>query len=113
MEPTDLTIEILKSIRDELRLTRTELSERIDGVSERIDGVSERMDGVSERIDGLRDELSSRIVASEVRTATAITELHGTVREMTNVLRAQHDLRPRLERCERDIVDLRQKLVAR
>ena len=109
MEPTDLTIEILKGIRDEIRMTRTELSERIDGMrdelSGRIDEVSGRIDEVSGRI----DLLSDRVVASEIRTATATTDLAGTVREMTSVLRAQHDLRPRVERCERDIADLRQK----
>lgn len=54
MEPKDLTIEILQSIRDEVRTT--------------------------------------------------------SVREMTSVLRAQHDLRPRIERCERDIDDLKRRI---
>jgi hypothetical protein len=89
MEPTSLTIEILKQIRDEMRLTREELSERIDGVSERIDSVSVSLGA---RIDELRDHM----VESEIRTATAITDLSGTVRDMTSVLRSQHDLRPRL-----------------
>jgi hypothetical protein len=39
-----------------------------------------------------------------------ITELAGTVHEMTGVLRAQHDLRPRVERCERDIADIRRRM---
>jgi hypothetical protein len=99
MEPTDLTIEILRGIRDDLGGLREELHQT-------------RAE-LSERIDGLREELSSRIVASEIRTATAITDLSGTVRDMTAVLRAQHDLRPRLERCERDIADLQQKIAPR
>ena len=95
MESTDLTIEILKGIRDDLSGVRDELHQT--------------RTELSARIDGLRDELSSRIVASEIRTATAITDLSGTVREMTDVL----DLRPRLERCERDIADLQQKIAPR
>jgi len=78
MSPTDVTIEILKSIREEVKYVRT--------------------------------ELSGRIVESEVRTAAAITDLHGTLREVLDVLRDQHDLRPRVDRCERDIGDIKQRL---
>jgi chromosome segregation ATPase len=88
MEPTDITIEILKSIREELRDTRTELKE-----------------GIS--------TLSRRVVESEVRTATAVTDMHGTLRDVRDLLREQLDLRPRLERCERDIGELRQQIFDR
>jgi uncharacterized protein Yka (UPF0111/DUF47 family) len=77
------------------------------------DELSGRIDGMRDELSGRIDDLSERIVASEIRTATATTDLAGTVREMTSVLRAQHDLRPRVERCERDIDDLRQKLAVR
>lgn len=92
MEPADVTIEILKGIRDEVKQTNA------------------RLEQTNTRIDAMRNELSHRIVASEVRTATAITDLSFTVREMTDVLRAQHDMRPRLDRCEHDITVLRQHL---
>lgn len=89
MESTDLTIEILKGIREEVH----DLGSRIDATNERIDGTNERLEAMS-------TELSRRIVESEIRTSTAIADLAGTVREMTSVLRASHDLRPRVERCE-------------
>ena len=38
-----------------------------------------------------------------VHTHEALTALAGTVRDLTSMLRAQADLRPRVERCERDI----------
>ena len=85
MEPTDVTIEILKDIRNEVRQTRTDLSEHIDG-------------------------LSRRVVESEIRTATAIADLAGAVNQMTGVLRASHDLRPRVERCEQDIAELKKRV---
>ena len=103
MEPTDVTLEILKDIRDEVRQTRTDLSSRIDRTNERLETMREDL---SERIDGL----SRRVVESEVRTATAITDLAGAVSEMTGVLRASHDLRPRVERCEQDIADLKKRV---
>jgi hypothetical protein len=88
MDPSDLTIEILKNIRDEVRQTNL----RIDKTNERVEA-------------GLAD-VARRIVESEIRTSTAIADLAGTVRDMTSVLREQHDLRPRVERCERDIAAL-------
>ena len=58
------------------------------------------------------EELSERVVHSEIRTATAIADLAGTVREMTGVLRNASELRPRVERCDLDIADLRARLDA-
>jgi hypothetical protein len=46
------------------------------------------------------DHLTQRVVESELRTATAITDLAGTMRDMTAVLRSSADLRPRVEKCE-------------
>jgi uncharacterized protein YlxW (UPF0749 family) len=99
MEPTDLTIEILQGIRQEVR----ELGARIDGTNS-------RLDAMGEEVHTMREELSRRIVESEIRTSTAIAELAGTVREMTSVLRAANDLRPRVERCENDIADIKRRV---
>ena len=92
-EPMSITVRILKEIRDEVRRT------------------NERLDATKERLDAMHAGLSQRIVESELRTATAITELAATVRDMTSVLRAQNDLRPRVDRCERDIAELKGRLV--
>lgn len=85
MKPVNGTLKVLTEIREEIR-------------------------GTNERVDALRNELSQRIVDSEVRTSTAIAELAGTVREMTSVLRVANDLRPRLERCEHDIEDIKRRV---
>jgi hypothetical protein len=60
----------------------------------------------------LRDELVDRIDDSEHRTATAINGLAETMHEVLTVLRAQNDVRPRLERCEADIAAIKVKLPA-
>lgn len=113
MEPTDITIEILKSIREELRGTRTELSEELRGTNARLDGLEFGLrEGLSTVKEGI-SALSRRVVESEVRTATAITDMHGTLRDVRDLLREQLDLRPRLERCERDIGELRQQILER
>lgn len=99
MTTNDLTLEVLKSIRDEVRQTNA-----------RLDQANGRLDQTNERLEVLREELSRRIVESEVRTSTAIADLAGTVREMTALLRNLVDLRPRVERCELEIDVLKQRL---
>ncbi|HZU85421.1 MAG TPA: hypothetical protein VE987_20960 [Polyangiaceae bacterium] len=109
MDSSDPAVEILRGIRDEVEQTNL----RLDQANVRLDTANLRLDETNGRINAMREELSRRLVESEIRTSTAITELAGTIREMTAVLRAQHDLRPRVEQCERDIADLRGKLAGR
>ena len=109
MEPSDITIEILRSIRDEVRGMRGEMS-----------GIRGEMSGIRGEVRGNRkelvrlgtrvDEMGRHIVASELRTATAISDLAGTVNELTVVLREQADLRPRVEKNEHDIAALKQRV---
>jgi hypothetical protein len=99
MQPRDITIEILTDIRDGVRRTNA-----------RLDEVNERIDGTNARLESVRDTLSRRIVEAEIRSAMALAQLVGTVGDLTLLLRAEHDLRPRVEQCERDIDDLRRRL---
>jgi chromosome segregation ATPase len=95
MEPTDLTIEILQSIRDEVKQTNV----RLDQTNERLNQTNERL-----------EQLARRVVESEIRTSTAIAELAGSVREMTSLLKSSIELRPRVEKCESEIAALRQRV---
>lgn len=110
MEPKDLTIEVLKQIRDDGRRN----GERIDQTNARLDELREttnvRLNETNARIDAMRDELGRRIVESEMRTATAITELAGTVRELVSSIKEDRDLRGRVDRCEKDIAQLKTRL---
>ena len=106
MEPTDLTIEILRSIRDEVVKTNA----RLDQTNARLDQTNARLDQTNTRLETMNDELGPRIVESEMRTVTAITELAGTMREMTSLLRGQNDLRPRVEKCEQEIGELKRRI---
>jgi hypothetical protein len=45
--------------------------------------------------------------ALEPHHIAAITELHGTMRDIHGLLKNQLDLRDRVERCEREIDDLK------
>ena len=106
MESDDLTIRVLIEIRDEIRST----NQRIDQTNVRVDRLDERLTG---RIDSLGeriDRLGDRMTESELRTSTAITELHGTIRDVHTLLVDRLDLRDRVERCERDIDELKRRV---
>ena len=109
MASDDLTLKVLIEIRDEIRSN----SARIDQTNVRLDrmgnDLNARLDQTNTRIDQMRDEIVRHIVESETRTATAITELAGTVRDVRTLLEDRLDLRDRVERCERDIADLKRR----
>lgn len=88
LEPVEPGIALLKEIRDEVRKTNV------------------RMDETNGRLDAL----GTHLVDSVVRVATALTDLSGTLQENTGFLRSVLDLKPRVERCEREIAELRAKL---
>src|SRR4051794_19601483 len=99
MDATDLTLEVLKQIRDDGKRN-----------GERIDETNSRLNETNARLDAMRDDLGRRIVESEMRTATAIADLSGTVRELITVIKEDRDLRGRVDRCEKDIAALKQRL---
>ena len=116
MKSSSVTVEILKGIRtdlqgmrDELQSTREELRGELRTTRE---GLRDELQTTREELSGRIDRLSRRVVESELRTATAISDLAGTVRDMTGVLRAESDLRPRVERCEQDIADIKKRFPA-
>ena len=92
MAPEDLTVRVLMEIRD--------------GVAE----TNARLDQTNARLDQTREELGRRIVESEMRTATAITELAGAIGGVQKLLREQLDLRGRVERCEAEIRELKARV---
>lgn len=47
---SDVTVEILKQIRDEIRTTRTDLAGRIDQTNARLDQTNARLDKVEETL---------------------------------------------------------------
>ena len=89
MEPTDVTVKILVEIRDELRQTRSDLSARIDATNRRLDETSAHLEG---QIDTLRSDVTSAIVHSEIRNATAITALSGTMNDIKSLLAERLDV---------------------
>lgn len=112
MEPKDLTIKVLEEIRDSVQ----EISARVDQTNARLDQTNARLDQTNARLEDTRTEmhagfkhLTERIVETQIRTATAISALGGTMEEVKTLLRDRLDLRDRVERCELDIVRLKER----
>ena len=84
MASSDITVEILKDIRDEIRGINT----RLDGTNTRLDGVTERLDGVTERLDLVETTLLD--LASQhgflVRYTRTIAERESRLEPRVNAL---------------------------
>lgn len=112
MKPTDLTIKILTEIRDTIRETNV----RVDQTNVRLDETraefSQGLKTLGGRVDLLGDRvdvLGDRVVEAEIRTATAITALAGTLGDVKALLQDRLDVRDRVERCEIDIAILKER----
>jgi phage shock protein A len=103
VEPTDLTVTILREIRDGIRQT----NERLDQTRAEL---SARIEQTNERLDQTREELAARITQSDIRTATALVRLAGAVDSVKELLADRLDLRDRVERRESDIAELRRRV---
>jgi ABC-type transporter Mla subunit MlaD len=94
MEPTDLTIEILKDIRSAVRAT-----------NDRLDATNDRLDATNDRLEGLADRMTN----TEVRLATAIVALGGTLTEVRDLLREQTSMRDTVADHDRRIASLERR----
>jgi chromosome segregation ATPase len=108
MEPTDLTIEILKGIREEAHKTNEQLGE----VRSQLDDVRSGLDDVRSGLDDVRSELGElrdRQTATEVRLATELIGVAGAVREVRDLLREDRVLRGRVDDHERRIAAIEER----
>jgi chromosome segregation ATPase len=106
VEPTDITVHVLREIRDELREVKSAVQDaggRIDSTNARLDQTNARLDETNVGLDRTREELSRRIVESEMRTSSALVDVAGSIREVKDLLSDRLEIRDRVERCEREI----------
>jgi methyl-accepting chemotaxis protein len=131
MEPSDLTVTILREIRDEVRSTngrldhltgrvdqmsgRTDLmsgrivqvTDRVDQMSGRMDQMTGRMDQMVDRMDhmtGRLDRVERRQVESEIRLATELIAVTAAVHEVRDELRHDRAWRARVDDHERRLL---------
>jgi hypothetical protein len=98
MEPTDITLEILKSLRDELH-------HGLNGVCE---DLREGLAGVTERI----DRLERRQTETDLRIATELVAIAGAVREIRDAYREERALSHRVDDHERRRSDVERRVGA-
>ena len=102
MEPTDITVHILREILAEIRGTNT----RVDGLTQRVDGLNDRVDGLNDRV----DRLERRMTESDMRVATGLLNVTAAVNEVRDLLEDRLNLKDRVEQCERDIGALKARV---
>ncbi len=96
-DPTDLTLLVLREIRDELRTTRDELKSELASTREtlrvEIHGVADRVDVTNERVSTV--ETTLRDLAEQqrfvVRHLSALTSRDRTLETEVDVLRGRVD----------------------
>jgi benzoyl-CoA reductase/2-hydroxyglutaryl-CoA dehydratase subunit BcrC/BadD/HgdB len=89
-KPSDLSLAVLKQIRDAVTQTREELSQRIDQTNQRLDQTNQRLDQT-------REELSRRQTETEIRLATEFVAVVGAVHSLRDAIVADRDLRRTVE----------------
>jgi hypothetical protein len=94
----DLTLKVLEQIRDEIKLTRTDLSTRIDQTNQRLDQTNERLERVERRQ-----------VEGELRVSTELVGLSSAIGDLNKVLVEDRKLRSVVLNHEQRIKALERK----
>ena len=116
MKSNDATIEILKSIRDEISGTNARLDGHatildrhttiLSGHGKSLDGHTRILDGHTTHLESLElriERLHQRQVESEIRLATELTNVIGAIHEVRDELRNDRALRARVDDHEQRI----------
>jgi hypothetical protein len=90
MEPTDITIDILKGIRDEVHSLRQDTNARLDETNARLDETNTRL-----------ARLEHRQGDAELRVRTEVTAVVGAVDRLREVLLEDRTLRRQVDDHER------------
>ena len=106
MEPADLTIEILASIRDEIRDLRADMDGHQAQTNQRLDQTNQRLDQTNQRLNQLHD----RQTQLEIRLATELVGVAKAVGEVKELLAENLGVNHRVDDHEVRIGALERKL---
>jgi len=106
----DVTTKILIEIRDEIRTTNQRLDQTKTELKEEISLVRTELALVRTELREEIGQVRGEAVERELRLATQIVEQTAATRDLYTMLTGQLDLRDRVERCERDIGDLKKRV---
>lgn len=85
----NLTVEILKQIRDEVRKTNT----RIEETNARLDETNVRLEGMGHELGSRMDRLERRHTETEVRLSTELLAVVGAVNAVRDAIVEDRQLR--------------------
>jgi hypothetical protein len=102
MEPTDVTVQILREIRDGVMETNARLDQINARWDQTIHDVNGRFDGVVYRM----DRVERRLTETGIRLATEIIAVASAVRGVRDELREDRRLRAQVDDHERRIGSL-------
>ena len=105
MPAKNLTVEILKQIRDEMRQTRQDLSQRIDRTNVELTSLRGEVHALRENVDGLE----KRQTTTETRLASELIAVVGAVRDLREVLLEDRRLREMVTDHERRLAVVEKK----
>ena len=100
---SDLTVQILREIRDEIRSTNRRLDDTRADLSGRMEETNRTLGETRADLSARIDETNKRLGESEVRLATAILDLRTSLVEVRDLLKDQLELRHRVERIEQHL----------
>ena len=100
MAGSDLTIEILKEIRRDVR----DNSKRLDGIDKRLDGIDKRLDGIDKRLEVLDERLDltiQRLDITNERLDVVESTLLTLARQQRIFMKHSTDLEGRVAKIEK------------
>lgn len=98
MEATDLTLAVLREIRDELKETRRDLKAEIAQTNARLDQTNARL-----------DHLERRHHEGEVRLATELLAVVDAVKQVQQLLATRLDVKEKVDDHERRLIRLEER----
>jgi len=116
MESSDLTIQVLREIRDEIRLTNGRLDQtngQLDQTNGRLDRMNGQLDQTNGRLDRMNgkldltnerlEKLEKRQAQGEIRLSTEMVAVAKAVDSVRQLLAERLDLRDRVDEHDRRI----------
>lgn len=104
-QQANLTVEILKQIRDEVVGVREEMRETRTALSERIDRTNEKIEHTNDKL----DTLARRHAETEIRLATELVEVARAVNGVRDLVREGLAARDRVDDHERLLAALERR----
>jgi len=106
VDTSDLTVQILREIRDELRATKVELGAGIRETNARLDQTNARLEQSNARL----DRLDKRQTESEIRLTTELVAVAHAVDSLKELLAQRLDLLKQVNGHELRISALEERL---